>query len=234
MSAQRRGRFIVLEGTDGSGKGTQFELLKAYLRSKRVRFTTVDFPQYGKPSAYFVEQYLNGAYGTADAVDPHAAAMFYALDRFSIAKSINEHLRRGKLVLANRYVASNMGHQGAKVVQPKKRKAFIRWIHELEYHFFKIPKPDLNIFLSVPPEVAYRLIAQKKKRTYIKKGKKRDIHEADRNHLARAFAAYLETMRLFRGEFKVVECAPHGLLRSISDIHREVVQLVKPHITTKK
>jgi dTMP kinase len=123
-----------------------------------------------------------------------------------------------------------MGHQGAKVVGQKKRVKFIKWIHETEYVYFKVPKPDLNIFLSVPPQVAYRLIAGKKKRAYIKGGKKRDIHEGDIQHLTRAAESYRETTRLFPREFKVIDCAPRGALRSISDIHGEVVQLVEQYV----
>jgi len=227
---KHRGRFIVLEGTDGSGKGVQFELLKKYLFLKKVRFETLDFPQYGKPSAYFVEQYLNGVYGSWEEVGPQAASLFYALDRFEVKRKVREWLRAGTFVLANRYVASNMGHQGAKFKRAPERARFIQWVHTIEYGILGVPKPDLNIFLSVPPRVAFKLIAQKKKRAYLKGGKKRDIHEGSLSHLERATEAYEHAMRLYPEDFSVLPCAPRGTMLSLAEIHSEILRLIKKYV----
>ncbi len=224
---KRRGKFIVLEGTDGSGKGTQFRLLREYLKKKRVPFEALDFPQYGQSSAYFIEKYLNGGYGFK--VDPRVASLFYAVDRFEVSYKVREWLQKGKLVLADRYVASNMGHQGAKIENKRKQAEFIKWIYTMEYKIFGVPKPDLNIFLEVPPKTAYDLIGKKSARAYLK-GKKRDIHERDRIHLKKAAEAYMHTTQLFKKEFKVLHCAPHGRLLSIGEIHRMIVKLIQKYV----
>jgi len=219
------GYFVVLEGTDGSGKGTQFRLLARALRKKKIRVKTVDFPQYGKPSAYFAERYLNGDYGNWSGSHERLASLFYAVDRFEAGFMIAKWLREGYVVLANRYVASNMAHQGAKILDEKKRKEFIRWVAQLEYGTLGIPKPHLNILLRVPSHVAYALIDKKSSRGYLR-GKRRDIHEANRAHLARAAETYRVIVKMFPREFRVVECAPRSILQSVPDIHREVLQLV--------
>ena len=222
---KKKGKFIVIEGTDGSGKHEQFLLLKRALMARGVRVKTVDFPQYGKKSAYFAERYLNGDYGAWSGSHERLVSIFYALDRFDVGFTIQEWLRKGYMVLANRYVASNMGHQGAKILNTKKRREFIQWIHDLEYQFFGIPKPDLNIVLSVPPTIAYRLIAKKKQRKYLR-GKKRDIHEVNAHHLVRAAKVYEEIAKRYPREFTMVHCAPQGKLLSIKEIHERVLKVV--------
>ena len=226
---KKRGKFIVIEGTDGSGKGEQFKLLTQALTKKKIKFVTVDFPQYGKPSAYFVERYLNGDYGAWQGSQAKLSSIFYALDRFDVGFQIREQLEKGLHVLANRYVASNMGHQGAKFSNIRERKAFIKWVYDLEYNFFGVPKPDLNMFLSVPPKIAYDLVAKKSERAYLK-GKKRDIHEASLQHLTRAALSYGDTIKLFPKEFKVIECAPRGVLRTIPEIQQDVLKLFTDYV----
>ena len=218
-----KGYFVVLEGTDGSGKTEQFKLLLRALKQAGKKVLTVDFPQYGKPSAYYVEQYLHGVYGTWQEVGPMLASAFYALDRIDAARAIRAHLAKGGVVLANRYVGSNMGHQGAKIKNTVKRRELLKWIYDFEYNICRIPKPDINIFLHVPSRISYKLISRKGERAYLK-GKKRDIHEADFNHLKQAEASYQDAVRLFPRDFKVIECAPDGKLLSIESIHQEVTR----------
>ena len=227
----KQGKFIVIEGTDGSGKTEQFKRLIAWLRGREYRAEAVDFPQYRSPSAFFVEKYLRGEYGGWRAIGPRVTSLFYALDRFDTAPRIRAALRAGRIVVANRYVASNMGHQGAKITSPAARRAFMRWEHELEYDMLNIPKPDVNIFLSVPPETAFRLVAEKGKREYLR-GKKRDVHEADIRHLRQAAASYRDAIRLFPRDFRVIECAPKGKLLGISEIHRAVRLIVEEYLRT--
>jgi len=201
-----KGLFIVIEGTDGSGKTEQFKRLVQKLKEKGHQVETVDFPQYGQPSAYFVEQYLNGSYGGWKEVGPYKGSLFYALDRFAAARQkIEKWLDEGRIVLANRYVASNMGHQGAKIEKRRQRRKFFRWVRELEYEILGIPKPDVNFFLHVPAEIAYELVSGKGEREYLH-GKKRDIHEQDIKHLKSAEKSYLEVVNLFPRDFVVVEC----------------------------
>jgi dTMP kinase len=221
MSA--RGKFIVIEGTDGSGKTEQFNRLLLRL-PEGFAFKTLDFPQYDEPSSYFVREYLNGNYGALEDADvgPRRASLFYALDRFDASeKKLKRWLADGTTVIANRYVGSNMGHQGGKIGDEKKRKDFFKWLYELEYGICGIPRPDLNIILHMPAEIAQELVDRKTARDYIG-GKKRDLHEENLEHLRHAEKIYLEMAKLFPDNFAVVECAPDGKLLSIEAIHEKV------------
>ena len=135
----RRGKLIVLDGTDGSGKTTQLKLLIETLEAENYNVATVDFPQYGTKSAGPLEEYLNGKYGQ---VNPYAASIFYAIDRFDVAFQIRSWLEQGKLVIANRYVTANAGHQGGKIADNIERIKYFKWLDNLEYNIFNIPKPD--------------------------------------------------------------------------------------------
>ncbi|HLD86187.1 MAG TPA: thymidylate kinase, partial [Patescibacteria group bacterium] len=208
MKKSRRGLFIVLEGTDGSGKGTQFKLLVSALRRVGKRVATLDFPQYGKKSAYFVEQYLNGRYGSADSVSPYIASLFYALDRYAAKQQLNDWLKQGRMVVANRFILSNAAHQGAKIKSKVELNKYWRWLFNLEYGVFGLPKPDLTILLQMPAEVAHKLVLRKSPRRYLKSGAKRDIHEADHGHLRAAEARYLTLAKLVGA--KVVKCVDGG------------------------
>ena len=212
------GKFIVLEGTDGSGKTEQFRILVAYLIKQKKKVFTVDFPQYGKPSAYYVEQYLKGKYGGWKEVGAKLASVFYALDRIDVAREIRSHLKKGYWVVANRYTASNMGHHGAKIKEHKKRTELIKWIYDFEYSICALPKPDLNIFLHVPAEISLKLIN--------KRGRKKDIHD-NLTHLKLAEDSYKDAVALYLQEFKVIECAPKGELLSIEKIHTLLTSIVE-------
>ncbi len=227
--ANRSGTLIVIEGTDGSGKTEQCRLLVERLQTSGFDVSMIDFPQYGQSSAYFVENYLNGHYGVSTAVRPKVASVMYALDRFHLAAEIRKTLQQEKIVIANRYTASNMGHQGAKISDRDKRRELLRWIHDFEYVECGIPKPNLNIFLHVPHTISYELISRKHDRDYLK-GKKRDIHEADSKHLKNAEQSYLDAIALFPRDFKVIECAPHGILLSMEAIHQNIVRVLPPGI----
>lgn len=226
---KKKGFFIVLEGTDGSGKTVQFKLLLGKLKKDGYKYQTVDFPQYGQPSAYFVEQYLTGKYGGWHEVGPYRASLFYALDRYEVSTKIKKALNKGKIVLANRYFGSNLGHQGAKINNRQERKRFFKWIYNLEYNILGIPKPDINLFLHVPANISYRLVAKKGKREYLK-GKKRDIHEKDIQHLKQAERSYLQAIKLFPKDFVVIECAPERKLISIDAIAKKVWEVVKKRL----
>jgi dTMP kinase len=126
--SQYPGKLIVLDGTDGSGKATQLELLKKRLEEEGFEVVTADFPQYNKKSAGLVEEYLSGKYGEAEAVTPYQASIFYAVDRFDARAQLRQWLAEGKIILANRYVSANMGHQGGKIKNALERKAFFNWL----------------------------------------------------------------------------------------------------------
>ncbi len=223
------GKFIVLEGTDGSGKTTQFKKLVWRLRRGGYKVATFDFPQYDKPSSYFVKEYLNGRYGGWREVGPYKASVFYALDRFDVGKKIREWLIEGKVVVSNRYVASNMGHQGAKIENRKERRKFFRWLDEFEYGLLGIPKPDATIVLRVPPKIAQRLVDKKGAREYVG-GVKRDLHEADIKHLRQAEATYLDMVKTFPRDFVLVECMERGRLLPPQAVHEKVWHIIRKKV----
>lgn len=199
-----RGRFIVIDGTDGSGKATQTNLLVEELKLNGYDVVVTDFPQYGQKSAGAVEEYLNGKYGQ---VNPRAASVFYAIDRFDASFKIRKWLEEGRIIVSNRYVTANAGHQGGKISDEAERMKYFKWLNDLEYNIFGIPKPDLNIILHMPAEIAQKLVDQKsaEQREYAG-GKKRDLHEADLSHLKNAERVYLEIAKLFPNT-RLVECA---------------------------
>jgi len=217
------GKLIVIEGTDGSGKGTQSKQLLHRFEEKGVLTAYVDFPRYGEKSAGMVENYLNGKYGSAGEVDPKVASMFYALDRYDASFDIRKALGEGRIIVSNRYVSANMGHQAGKIKDPIKRKDFLEWLEELEYNFFKIPKPNLTILLFVPYVVAQKLVENKGHREYIGE-KKKDIHEDDKQHLLDAEQAYLEVAKS-KG-WAIIDCTKGDKILSIDEIHEKVWSVV--------
>lgn len=220
-----KGLFIMLEGTDGSGKTTQTERLVERLKKEGRDVEMISFPQYGKPSATMVEAYLNGKLGTAEDVGPYRASILYAVDRYAASPQIYDWLEAGKIVIANRYVASNMGHQGGKIANDTERKKYFDWNYDLEYNIFGIPKPDVNIILHVTPEISQQLVDKKDERAYLE-GKKRDIHEDDLNHLRNAEHAYVQIAQDYP-EFTLIECVSEGNMRSIEDIHEDVWHVIE-------
>jgi dTMP kinase len=222
-----RDKFIVIEGTDGSGKTAQFERLILAL-PEGIKLGTLDFPRYGEASSYFVQKYLTGKYGGD--VGPEAASVFYAVDRFDAKLKMLQWFEEGRLIIANRYVASNMAYQGAKFAKKSEREAFYQWLYHLEYEIFGIPKPSLNILLHVPAEIARELLAKRGNREFTN-GKGRDIHEADFEYQKRAEQVYLEIAALFPQDFHVIACAPNGTLLSPEDIHEKVWSIAKKVIS---
>jgi dTMP kinase len=220
----QRGKFIVIDGTDGSGKATQTTLLVNELKLTGYPVEMVDFPQYGTKSAGLIEEYLNGKYGQ---VGPEAASIFYAIDRFDASFKVRKWLDEGKVVISNRYVTANAGHQGGKIADDLDRLKFFKWLDNLEYNIFGIPKPDLNVILHVPAKMAQLLVDKKSiiDRKYVN-GKKRDLHEADINHLLNAEKVYLQIAKLFPNT-KLVECVSEGELLNPEDVHNKVWELVR-------
>jgi len=220
MNRHSKGTFILIEGTDGSGKTLQAGLLIKRLKQAGKKVEQISFPQYGEPSAVLVEKYLNGEFGSASEVGPYRASILYAVDRFAAANQIKKWLKQGKIVIANRYVASNMGHQGGKIKNTKKRRRYLDWIYNLEYNILGIPKPDINLILHVTAKISQQLVDKKGERKYLK-GKKRDIHEDDINHLRDAEKAYLEINRRYP-EFKIIECVKNNKILPPQIIHEKI------------
>jgi dTMP kinase len=218
-----RGKFIVIEGTDGSGKGTQVHLLINRLKTEGVSVEMVDFPQYDSPSSYFVAKYLRGEYGTAEDVGPYRGSLFYALDRYDKSGDIKRWLDEGTTVIANRYVSANMGHQAGKIDDLHARDEYLEWLDNLEYNICGIPRPDQTIFLFVPPEIGQQLVDHKNHREYTQ-GKSRDIHEADLTHLQKASQAYMYVAEKYN--WTTIPCTEEGVMLSREAIHERVYEAI--------
>ena len=205
---------IAIEGIDGSGKNTQTDLLLTRLVSQGRKVKKLSFPCYAE--TFFgreVGRYLNGDFGSLDQVHPKLAAMLYAGDRYERREYIKDLLSSGFLVVADRYVPSNIAHQSAKVREIE-RYEFSKWIEFLEYEVYKMPRPDLVVFLDVPPANSQDLILKKEKRDYTDKA--RDLHEEDESYLDNVHKRFIQ---LSEGpEWVRIECSKGGELRSIGDI----------------
>lgn len=219
------GRFIAIEGGDGSGKGTQSKLLAEYAKSQGLDVYMISFPRYGEASAYYVEQYLNGNYGANDTIPADLSALPFALDRFAARDDIAKHLAKpNSLVIADRYMASNLAHQGAKIADASERQKFYKRTLALEYEILGIPKPDLSIILLVPSDIAQANVDKKAARSYTTL--KRDILEADADHLDKAKRGFEELSELYPKDFTAINCMDgSNSLRPIDDIQKEIRQL---------
>lgn len=215
--SQYPGKFIVIDGTDGSGKTTQLQLLANKLSQEGYDLEFADFPQYNSKSAGMVEEYLSGKYGNdAENVSPYAASLFYAVDRFDASFQIRQWLQAGKIVIANRYISSSFAHQGGKIENPLERKMFFNWLSEIEYKVFNIPQPDLYLILHVEAEISQKLAIDRKREDW--HGKTKDIHEEDINHLKKAEKIYLEIAQEL-SNFRLVKCTRNGEIMNREDIH---------------
>ena len=216
---------INIEGTDGSGKGTQTKLLASRLRRAGYNVRTIAFPRHGHPAAWTVDQYLKGHYGSLRDVGPFRGSLLYAIDRFDASFQIQQWLNRGTIVIADRYPVSNCAHQGSKITSKAKRKAFWQWNLDLEHRLLRLPKPTHIVILHVPVDISYKLIAKKKPRTYLQ-GKKRDIMENDKKHLRLAERVFVELASYLPNAF-LLECAPSGTLLSKKEIHEKIYAIVQ-------
>ena len=214
-----RGAFIVIEGSDGSGKATQAGLVKERLEAAGYSVTIFDFPRYDQPSSYFVKRYLDGAYGGTDEVGPYTSSLFYALDRFEAAPDIRKALQEGNIVICNRFTGSNMAHQGTKITNAEQRRGFFIWLDNLEFEMLRIPRPDISFVLRVPADVSQKLIASREKH---------DIHEADPSHLERTVAVYDDMTQLFPKDFQRIDCVRGGQLMDIETINAILWEKITP------
>ena len=223
------GVFIGIEGGDGSGKATQAELLSThFLETLGKEVLKLSFPQYGTSSAYFAEQYLNGAYGeNADEVPAELASLAYALDRYAASSDIRKTLAiPDSVIISDRFVASNLAHQGSKFSDTATRHEFYDRMLHTEHEILGIPRPDLSLVLVVPTETAQQNVDSKETRSYTER--KRDIHEADASHLDRTKANYLELTELYPDQFTPVFCTDEkGEMRTRASIQAEIFKAVQ-------
>lgn len=216
----RKGKFIVIEGVDGSGKTTQFELLYERLKNKYKKLLVADFPRYydsvwGK----VVGEFLNGKYGKFENTDPLLTVLPYMLDEYTWSRDVGRPwLEKGGIIVSNRYFTSNV-HQIAKV-KGRRRKSYRDWLWNAGYDELGILKPDLVLFLDVPPNLSLRLIKEKRGRAYLK-GKKRDVAERNKKHQLEAYKEYVYTVK-HRDFWTKVNCVSRKKLNSPEKIHEKV------------
>ncbi len=223
----KKGKLIVIDGTDGSGKATQVALLEKRLKKEGYKVKNVDFPEYYKNFfGKFIGHCLSEQYYNWVNIHPKIASIAYAADRWESSEEVKKWIDKGYIILANRYVSSNQIHQGGKIKNMVKRQAFIEWLDEMEYKVFKIPRPDVVFYLGLPISISKKLMKERDKkdgRAYL--GKKQDVHEKDVEFLenSRKSAIWLAKTQK---NYLQVDCAPKNVLSTREDIHEEVYKNV--------
>ena len=225
--------FIVLEGLDGAGKSTQIKKLRDMFAEQGIPSEYIHFPRFDAP--YFgdmIARFLRGEFGSVDQVDPYIVAMLYAEDRRDAATLIRGWMEQGKVVIADRYVYSNIGYQCAKVESASKREELKQWIFSLEYDYFKIPRPDVSLFLDVPFAFTERkLLAEVRvgdDREYLN-GRK-DIHEQSMDLQRKVRQVYLDAAQVDEN-MHIVDCSTaEGEMASPEIIFQRVRERVKPYL----
>ena len=224
----KKGKLIVIDGTDASGKSTQAKLLIEHLKKDKRKVKFIHFPRYednffGKFIAHCLsEQYYNWVN-----IHPKIAAVVYAADRWESKEKIEQWLREGYIVVLDRYISSNQIHQGGKISNVKKREAFLRWLYEMEHKVFKIPEPNLIVYLSLPIETVLKLIKErdyKGARAYL--SNKKDVHEKDNNFLKNSIKSALWLAKTQKNWLKI-DCMQGKNLRTFENIHEEIYGKVK-------
>ena len=222
------GKLFVIDGTDGSGKQTQFELLTKKLKENNIDFKTVNFPNYDSPSSALVKMYLSGEFGeNAKDVNAYIASTFYAADRYAtFKKGYEEYYNNGGIIIADRYTTSNMVHQAGKIADKEERDKFLSWLFDFEFNLYGLPKPTEVFFLNMPVEKAIELMKDRENK-FTHEAKK-DIHEKDKNHLIDAHEAACYVAKKYN--WLEINCIKDGTLRTREDISQEIFNEVMKHV----
>ena len=211
-----KGKFIVFEGADGTGKTTQAKLLFDYLKKKKDNAVFFSFPNYKSAWGKMVRRYLDGEFGDVDQVSPYLASMLYAGDRLLESERIKKWQKVGKTIICDRYMVSNIAHQVAKLQTPNSKLQFIKWLEELEYAENKIPKPDFSILLTIPQNIAQKFMRMRAL----------DIHEKNvsyQKRVAKAFGDYAKQNK----NWVVVSNTRGAKLKKIDEVHKEILEILK-------
>lgn len=219
------GKLIVIDGVDSSGKQTQVEILYNKLKAEGLKVKRISFPNYESNSSALVKMYLAGDLGTnPDELDPYAISTFYAADRYiSYITDWKKDLDDGYIIIADRYVSSNMIHQAAKIKDINAKKIFLDWLDSFEYGVYKLPRPDIVIFLNMPVEQAVKLMADRKNK--ITGDEKKDIHERDVAYLQESYNNAMFIANEY--SWNIVNCVNNSAVRKIEDIASEIYSDVK-------
>ena len=220
---QAKGKLLVLEAGDGSGKATQTKMLKERLVAEGRCVRQVEVPDYASPSSALVRMYLGGDFGErASEVNAYAASTFFAVDRYaSFQTKWRADLEAGAIILADRYTTANMVHQAVKIEDEAEREAFLAWLEDFEYGKLALPRPDLVLFLDMDPAVSRRLIAARAAAS----GAARDIHERDEDYLVRCHRASVNLAA--RCGWQRIRCSEAGEPLSREAVHEEIYEAVR-------
>lgn len=208
---------FCVDAQDGAGKNTQSDLLVARLNIEGFPARKVSFPRYDTPTGRLVHDYLHGKFGDPTKLDPLVASMIFARDREAAIPDLMEWSRNSILIL-DRYVSSNLAHQGGKISDLEKRKTLINKISALEFGLLEIPEPYLTIILGVSPEISFEL----SKKRFIESGKSLDGHEVNFEHIMNAAEVYRYLVATRSNSFRLVECCESGRLLSIDEVHEKI------------
>ena len=211
------GKLIVIEGTDGSGKSTQFRMMSQRLEQENISFRHIVFPRYSEESSALIRMYLGGQFGAKPSdVNAYAASSFYAVDRYASYKmDWGQWYEEGGLVLSDRYTTSNAVHQASKEPEDQ-QAAFLQWLYDFEYDKLKLPRPDLTIYLDVPTDFTEKMLRSREAST----NTTADIHEQDMSYLATCRETGRKAAQYYG--WTVIQCVKDGAMRSIEDIHEEI------------
>jgi dTMP kinase len=223
-----KGKLIVIDGTDGSGKATQVALLQKRLKQEGFTIKLIDFPEYYKNFfGKFIGHCLSEQYYNWINIHPKIASMAYAADRWESSMEVEGWLKKGFVVLANRYTSANQIHQGGKISSTAKRTSFIKWLDEMEYKVFKIPRPDITVYLDLPTTMVMKLLKERDhngaKRAYLKK--KKDVHEKDVKFLENSRKSALWLAKTQKGWVKI-DCMKNGAINTRENIHQKIYEKV--------
>ena len=215
------GKLIVIEGTDGSGKSTQFRQLTERLTREGHDFQKLVFPQYAEESSALIRMYLGGQFGSKPSdVNAYAASAFYAVDRYASYKKVwGEYYESGGLILSDRYTTSNAVHQASKEPAEQQRD-FLKWLYDFEYDKLGLPRPDLIVYLDVPTDFTEAMMRRREADT----NTSADIHEQDLSYLATCRKTGKAAAEYYG--WTVIQCVKDGVMRSIEDIHEEIYRHV--------
>ncbi|MEG0236400.1 dTMP kinase [Cetobacterium sp.] len=224
MEEIKKGKLIVIEGTDSSGKETQTAMLFEKLSKEIKKIRKISFPNYNSPACAPVKMYLAGEFGTdAEKVNPYPASTMYAIDRYASYKTDwGNFYKDGGIIITDRYTTSNMVHQASKIDNSKEKEIYLSWLEDLEYNKMEIPRPDLVIFLNMPTETAQKLMAERKNK--ITGEDKKDIHEKNVEYLKKSHKNACEISKKY--SWKEIECVENNRLKTIEEISNEVFELV--------
>lgn len=219
------GKLYVIDGTDASGKQTQFEKLQQRLKKENIDFRTVSFPNYDSPSSSLVKMYLSGEFGeNAKDVSPYIASTFYAADRYATYKTkLEDYYNNGGIILADRYTTANMVHQAGKIKDEQEREKFLNWLWDFEFNLYKLPVPTKVFFLNMPPEYAFELM--KNRENKFTHEAQKDIHERDKNHIIDSYNAACDVAKKYN--WVTIDCIKDDKIRTIEEIHEDIFKQIK-------